>query len=213
LILLLFGPPGAGKGTQSAYLIEKRSMAHISTGNLFRTNIKNETELGLKAKSFMDAGDLVPDSVTVGMVESELESLKGQSVIFDGFPRTVPQAEAFDELLTKMSLKIDHAIFMEVPSEMLVERLSGRRMTADGKHVYHVQFNPPKQEGTCDVTGEELIQRRDDKAEVISNRLEAYEKSTSPLKEYYESKGVLKSIDGTGEPEDVFARIEAILSS
>ena len=212
MILLLFGPPGAGKGTQSAFLIEKRGMKHISTGNLFRAHMGNNTKLGQEAKSYMDKGELVPDSVTVGMVEEEIQSMKGADIIFDGFPRTIAQGEALNELLAKMDMKVDKAVFLEVPQELLVERLSGRRMTKDGKHVYHVQFNPPKKEGVCDVTGEELIQRKDDTVEVISTRLNAYEESTAPLKDYFQSQGVLQSVDGTGEPEDVFARVEKALN-
>lgn len=212
MILLLFGPPGAGKGTQSAFLIEKKGMKHISTGNLFRAHMGNNTKLGQEAKGYMDKGELVPDSVTVGMVEEEIQSMKGADIIFDGFPRTIAQGEALNALLAKLDMKVDKAVFLEVPQELLVERISGRRMTKDGKHVYHVKFNPPKQEGICDVTGEELIQRKDDTVEVISTRLNAYEESTAPLKDFFQSLGVLESIDGTGEPEDVYARVEKALN-
>ncbi|MCB0406776.1 MAG: adenylate kinase [Bdellovibrionales bacterium] len=205
--ILLFGPPGAGKGTQSAMLVEKKGMAHISTGDLFRSAIKNETSLGLEAKKYMDKGDLVPDSVTVGMVEEELVRQNGKDIILDGFPRTVPQAEALNVLLDKYEMKIDNAFFLEVPNELLMKRLTGRRMTADGKHVYHLEFNPPKTPGVCDITGEPLIQRKDDQEDVIANRLKAYEESTRPLKDFYKEQGNLRVIDGTGEPKDVFERI------
>lgn len=207
--ILLFGPPGAGKGTQSALLVKKKSMVHISTGDLFRIAMKNETSLGLEAKKFINAGELVPDSVTVGMVEEELNRQKGKSIILDGFPRTVPQAEALDSLLEKFELKIDKAFFLEVPEELLVKRLAGRRMTADGKHVYHIDFNPPKQEGVCDITGEPLIQRKDDHKDVIATRLKAYADSTAPLKDFYNDQGSLVVIEGIGEPEDVFQSISS----
>lgn len=205
--ILLFGPPGAGKGTQSALLVEKKGMAHISTGDLFRKAIKNGTSLGVEAKTYIDRGALVPDSVTVGMVEEELVRLSGEDIILDGFPRTVPQAEALDSLLERYKLKIDKAFFLEVPFSLLLKRLTGRRMTADGKHVYHIEFNPPKKEGICDVTGEPLIQRKDDHEDVISTRLKAYEESTQPLKDFYKKRGNLVIIEGTGEPSDVFEKI------
>ncbi len=209
--ILLFGPPGAGKGTQSSLLVENKGMAHVSTGDLFRAAIKSETSLGIEAKKYIDAGELVPDSVTVGMVEEELIRLKGKDIILDGFPRTVPQAEALNALLDKYELKIDKAFFLEVPEKLLMKRLTGRRMTADGKNVYHLEFNPPQQEGVCDVTGEPLIQRKDDREEVIATRLKAYEESTSPLKEFYKNQGNLVVVEGVGEPSDVFDRIASEL--
>jgi adenylate kinase len=211
LNILLFGPPGAGKGTQSALLVEKEGMAHISTGDLFRKAIKNGTSLGVEAKTYIDRGALVPDSVTVGMVEEELVRLKGEDIILDGFPRTVPQAEALDSLLERYKMQIDKAFFLEVPFKLLLKRLTGRRMTADGKHVYHLEFNPPKKEGVCDVTGEPLIQRKDDHEDVISHRLKAYEESTQPLKDFYKKRGNLVIVEGTGEPSQVFKRIAAQL--
>ena len=210
--ILLFGPPGAGKGTQSALLVEKMGYLHISTGDLFRAAIKNQTALGKEAKSYMDNGQLVPDSVTIGMVDEKLKSIGDQKFILDGFPRTVPQGDALDSLLKKASKKIDKAIFLEVPRDQIVKRLSGRRMTADGKNVYHIEFSPPKQPGVCDITGEKLIQRDDDKEEVIQARLAAYDKSTSPLKDYYRAKGSLQIVDGTGAAENVLSRIQTILS-
>lgn len=210
--LVLFGPPGAGKGTQSALLVEKKGYHHISTGDLFRAAIKNQTALGLEAKKYMDKGELVPDSIVIGMVDEKLQQLGGEAFILDGFPRTVPQADALDNLLASLSLKIDHAIFLEVPREQIVKRLSGRRMTPDGKHVYHMEFAPPKVAGICDVTGEKLIQREDDKEDVVKTRLEAYDKSTAPLKDYYRAKSKYEEVDGTGSTEEVFARIESVLN-
>lgn len=211
--LLLFGAPGAGKGTQSALLVERRGYRHISTGDLFRAAIKNETALGLEAKKYMDKGELVPDSIVIGMVDEELQTLQGQSFILDGFPRTVPQADALDNLLKESAMKIDKAIFLEVPREQIVKRLSGRRMTPDGKHVYHVEYAPPKVAGICDVTGEKLIQRNDDKEEVIERRLEAYDSSTKPLKDYYRKKGNLVELNGVGSAEEVYSRISQALDT
>jgi adenylate kinase len=212
LNILLFGPPGAGKGTQSALLVEKMGYQHISTGDLFRAAIKNQTALGQQAKSYIDKGQLVPDSITIGMVDEKLKTLEGRKFILDGFPRTVPQADALKDLLDKTGTKIEKAIFLEVPRDQIIRRLSGRRMTADGKHVYHLEFAPPKKAGICDVTGEALIQRPDDKEEVIQTRLEAYDKSTNPLKDYYRSKGTLEIVDGTGAAEEVLSRIQDKIS-
>lgn len=211
--ILLFGPPGAGKGTQSALLVERRKMRHLSTGDMFRAAIKNETKLGIEAKSFMNEGKLVPDSVTIGMVDEELNKLQGADFILDGFPRTVVQAEALADLLTKKKLKIDKAIFMEVPNSLLLGRLTGRRVCKSCGATYHIEASPPKKPGVCDRCGGAVIQRDDDKEEVIANRLNAYEQSTRPLKDYYESKGRLVVVNGTGSTVDVFARIENVLSA
>lgn len=205
--LILFGPPGAGKGTQSALLIERRGMKQISTGDLFRAAMKNQTPLGKEAKGFIDAGKLVPDSVTIGLVKEELSRLNGQNFILDGFPRNVAQAEALKEELSKLSLKIDKVIFMEVPMQDLLGRLTGRRVCRNCGAVYHVQSKPSKHEGVCDVCGGELYQRADDKEDVIRTRLEAYETSTSPLKEYYKAKGNYVEVDGVGSSEEVLNRI------
>lgn len=207
--LILFGPPGAGKGTQSALLIERDGMKQISTGDLFRAAIKNQTSLGKEAKGYLDAGKLVPDSVTIGLVAEELEKLKGQSFILDGFPRNVAQAEALKELLGKLSLRIDKVIFMEVPMGQLLGRLTGRRVCRNCGAVYHVQSKNPRKEGVCDVCGGEVYQRADDKEEVIQTRLDAYEKSTRPLKDYYKAKekGLYVEVDGVGTSEEVLKRI------
>jgi len=211
LNLILFGPPGAGKGTQSELLIERQKMAHISTGNLFREAIKNGTPLGKEAKGYLDAGKLVPDSVTIGLVEEVLGQLKGKSFILDGFPRNVAQAEALNGLLKQMGLKIDKSLFVEVPLDMLLGRLTGRRVCKQCGAVYHVQTKPPKKEGVCDACGGMVVQRPDDKEDVIRTRLEAYEQSTRPLKDYYKTHGPYGEVNGVGSAEDVYGRITKAL--
>lgn len=212
MILVLFGPPGAGKGTQSQMLVSRLGFRHVSTGDLLRQAIHQGSPLGLEAKKIMDQGALVPDEVVIGMVKEKLEELSGCSVVLDGFPRTVKQAEALDEMFSLKAWKLSGAVFLEVAKSKIVRRLSGRRQTSDGRHVYHIEFNPPKVEGLCDVTGEALIQRDDDREEVISARLEAYEKSTSPLKSFYQDRNCLKVVDGDGELEEVFARLKSSIS-
>lgn len=210
--IILFGPPGAGKGTQSALLVERLGMKHISTGDLFREAMKNQTPLGVKAKEYVDAGKLVPDEITIGLVEEVLNKLNGQSFILDGFPRTIPQAEALESLMAKVGMKIGRAVFLEVPRESLMRRLTGRRVCSSCGAVYHVESKPPKQEGVCDACGGEVIQRKDDKAEVIGTRLEAYDNSTSPLKQYFAQKGILSEVDGLGETEEVYGRLVSVVS-
>jgi len=212
LNIILFGPPGAGKGTQSALLVERLGMKHISTGDLFREAMKNQTPLGVKAKEYVDAGKLVPDEITIGLVEEVLNKLNGQSFILDGFPRTIPQAEALESLMAKVGMKIGRAVFLEVPRESLMRRLTGRRVCSSCGAVYHVESKPPKQEGVCDACGGEVIQRKDDKAEVIGTRLEAYDNSTSPLKQYFAQKGILSEVDGLGETEEVYGRLVSVVS-
>ncbi len=212
--ILLFGPPGAGKGTQSAFLVEEFRMKHISTGDLFRAAIKGQTPLGVKAKSFMDKGQLVPDDVTIGMVREALAALGGQSFILDGFPRNVVQAQALDELLAELKLSMGKAIFLQVPEEVLVGRLSGRRTCKNCGAVYHLESKPPKAAGVCDQCGgAELLQRDDDKPEAIRTRLNIYAETTMPLKDYYKSKGKLAEVDGTGEVVGVYKRIKALLTA
>ena len=208
---VLFGPPGAGKGTQSAFLVTKMNMKHLSTGDMFRTAIKNKTNLGLEAQKYMDKGDLVPDAIVIGMVEEELVDLNGRSFVLDGFPRTVVQAEALENMLKGKNLKLDRAIFLEVPNETLVRRLSGRRTCGDCGAVFHVETKKPKSEGVCDKCGAQLTQRKDDVAEAIENRLEVYAKNTAPLKGYYSDKGKLTEVDGTGGAEDVFALLKGAI--
>jgi adenylate kinase len=208
----MFGPPGAGKGTQSALLVEKRGMEHISTGHLFREAVTNQTVLGVRAKSFMDAGQLVPDDVTIGLVEEVLQRLKGKSFILDGFPRTVPQAEALDELLKKYGLKIDHALSFEVPRDNLIRRLAGRRVCKNCGSVYHVDSKPPPANGVCEIChGGPIELRKDDHPDVIAARLEAYDKSTAPVKSYYQKQKALVEIDGTGAEDVVFERVQLSL--
>lgn len=208
--IILFGAPGAGKGTQSELLIKRHGMTQISTGDLFRAAIKGQTDLGKKAQEYMDKGQLVPDSIVIGMVEEVLQ--KGvKNFILDGFPRTVAQAQALDELLVKMSLSIGKAIFLEVPMSILMDRLTGRRVCKSCGAVYHVVSKPSKTEGKCDLCGGEVIQRNDDKAEVIETRLKTYEEFTSPLKEFYKKSGKFTEVDGNRGTEEVYTEIEKII--
>jgi adenylate kinase len=211
LNLILFGPPGAGKGTQSQLLIEREGMKQLSTGDLFRAAIKNQTPLGQEAKGYLDQGKLVPDSVTIGLVREELGRLNGQNFILDGFPRNVAQAEALQALLADLGLTIGRSIFLEVPMDMLLGRLTGRRVCKSCATVYHIESKPPKKAGVCDVCGGEVVQRPDDKEDVIRTRLETYEASTRPLKDYYKAKGPYAVVDGTGTSEEVFSRIKKVL--
>ncbi len=206
--IVLFGPPGAGKGTQSALLVERLNMRHISTGDLFREAMARQTELGQKAKAFVDSGRLVPDEVVIGMVEEVVERLNGQSFILDGFPRTVPQAESLKKLLAKHRMPVGKVVFLEVPRADLLKRLAGRRVCTKCGAVYHVISKPPRRESVCDACGGEVVQRKDDKEDVIRTRLEAYDKSTSPVKDYYRKAGQLVEVEGTGEAETVFSRIQ-----
>lgn len=210
--ILLFGPPGAGKGTQSAMLKTELGMAHISTGDLFRAAMKNGTELGKKAKSFMDSGQLVPDSITIGLVKEVFQTLNGKSFILDGYPRNKNQAEALEMLLSETNLKLNKAIFLQVPSWLLVERLSGRRVCEKCGTTYHAISSPPSREGVCDKCAGPVIQRSDDRKEVIEERLRVYYENTRPLKEYYESMGYLVEIDGAGTSEEVFELLKKELN-
>jgi adenylate kinase len=208
--ILLFGPPGAGKGTQSTLLKEREEMVHISTGDLFRENIKNQTPLGIKAKEIIDAGNLVPDEVTIAMVEDVFSRLEGDFIL-DGFPRTVAQAEALDRLLEKKNLELGKAIFIHVPHDYLLSRLTGRRVCTGCGATYHVEAMPPKTEGECDKCGQPLMQRKDDNEEVIGTRLQAYENSTTPVLEYYKKTGKYVEVDGIGETEEVYSRLKNVL--
>lgn len=205
--IILFGPPGAGKGTQSALLVERKNMAHISTGDLFREAIKNKTDLGVRAKSFLDAGALVPDDVTIGMVAEVLGKLGARSFILDGFPRTTPQAQALEGLLEGLKLSIGKAVFIEVPRAHLMKRLTGRRVCQGCGAVYHVDSKPPRVDGVCDVCGKDVVQRKDDQEDVIANRLDTYDRSTSPLKDYFRGKGLLAEVDGVGATDGVYERL------
>ncbi len=185
--IILFGAPGVGKGTQSSLLIDKLDMRHISTGDLFRYAIKNKTSLGLEAQTYIDEGKLVPDSIVIGMVEEVFEKLNGQNFILDGFPRTGTQAEALENLLNMFKLEIGKVISLKVPESVLMKRLTGRRVCKSCGAVFHVDSKPTKEEGKCDSCGGEVIQRSDDKEDVIAQRLQEYEKNTKPVKEFYKS--------------------------
>lgn len=205
--IVLFGPPGAGKGTQSALLVERKQMRHISTGDLLREAVKNQTPLGLKAKAVMDAGNLVSDDIMIGIVQEVLKGLKGQSFILDGFPRTVPQAEALEVALKNFGLKIGKALFLEVPRSDLLRRLTGRRVCQNCGATYHVDSKPTHKEGICDVCGGPVVQRKDDHESVIGTRLEAYDKSTSPVKDFFARRGALAEVNGVGTAEEVYKRL------
>jgi len=206
--LVLLGPPGSGKGTQAQRLVERYKIPQISTGDIFRQAVRDQTELGKKAKEYMDRGELVPDEVVVGMVEERLgQSDCKNGFILDGFPRTIAQAEALDKLLAGKGEKLDAVLEISVPDEEVVKRLSGRRTCRQCGAMYHIEFNPPKEPGKCDKCGGELYQRDDDKEEVIKSRLQVYHSQTAPLIEYYQKEGLLKKIDGLGGIEEVFARI------
>ncbi|WP_010285094.1 adenylate kinase [Bacillus timonensis] len=210
--LVLMGLPGAGKGTQAEKIVEKYNIPHISTGDMFRAAIKDGTELGLQAKSFMDKGELVPDEVTIGIVRERLSKNDcNKGFLLDGFPRTVPQAEALEAILTDLGKKIDYVINIEVDSEILLERLTGRRICKDCGSTYHLVFNPPSQEGTCDKCGGELYQRADDNAETVGTRLQVNIEQSKPLLDFYQEKGYLRNIDGQQEINKVFGDVEELL--
>lgn len=210
--IVMLGAPGAGKGTQAEMIADKYHIPHISTGDIFRANIKNGTELGKKAKAYMDAGDLVPDELTCDLVIDRVaQDDCRDGYILDGFPRTIPQAEVFTEQLAKNGDAIDYAIDVEVPDENIVKRMSGRRSCPNCGATYHIQFIPPKKEGICDTCGTALVQRDDDKPETVKNRLNVYHKSTQPLIDFYKDKGSLRVVDGTKDMKDVFAAIVNIL--
>ncbi len=211
--LILFGSPGVGKGTQSTLLVENFDMRHISTGDLFRKHIKDETLLGQKAKTLMDKGDLVPDEIVIGMVDDVLKNLNGQSFILDGFPRTVPQAESLGGILKKHGLEVKKVISFQVPEEELIVRLTGRRVCGGCGAVYHIQAKPTKVDGVCDVCGNDVSQRKDDSMDVVKKRLEVYETSTQPVKEFYEELGQLIEVDGTGKTREVFERVQKHIKS
>ena len=210
--IIMLGAPGAGKGTQAKKIAEKYSIPHISTGDIFRANIKNGTELGRKAKEYMDQGLLVPDELTCDLVVDRINQEDcANGYILDGFPRTIPQAEALDAALKKMGTSIDYAIDVDVPDSNIVNRMSGRRACVGCGATYHLVFNAPKKEGICDVCVEKLILRDDDHPETVQKRLTVYHDQTQPLIDYYKNAGVLKTVDGTADMEDVFAAIVNIL--
>ncbi len=213
LNLILLGPPGAGKGTQAERLTQDFPLAYIATGDMLRKAVSEGTELGLKAKSFMDAGGLVPDGVIIGVALERVEADDARDgFLLDGFPRTVGQADALEQEMEKLGRKMTAALLIEVPDDDIVRRISGRRMSKAGR-VYHVEFDPPKHEGRCDVDGTTLVQRDDDKAEVVQARLDHYHELTTPLIEYYEERGLLRRFDGTRSPTEVHDHIRATVAT
>ena len=212
--IIMLGAPGAGKGTQAKQIADKYQVPHISTGDIFRANIKNGTELGKKAKTYMDQGLLVPDELTVDLVIDRVgqDDCK-DGYILDGFPRTIPQAECLDAALEKRGEKVDFAIDVEVPDENIVNRMSGRRACVGCGATYHIKYNPTKVDGVCDACGEKLVLRDDDKPETVQKRLGVYHDQTQPLIDYYTKSGVLKEVDGTVDMEDVFQAIVEILGA
>ena len=207
--LVFLGPPGAGKGTQSEKLSRELNIPHISTGDIFRENIKKQTDLGLKAKEYMDKGLLVPDRIVVEIIKDRLqESDCNKGFILDGFPRTVEQAKSLDETLGEMGLVLDCVINIDVPSNELISRLTGRRVCKECGTIYHIKYNPPKSEGICSSCGGTLIQRDDDEKETVENRLEVYSEETEPLIKYYTEKDALMTIDGRKDSEEVFQALK-----
>ncbi|MBE5854647.1 MAG: adenylate kinase [Lachnospiraceae bacterium] len=210
--IIMLGAPGAGKGTQAKMIAEQYKIPHISTGDIFRANIKNNTELGQEAKSYMDKGQLVPDELTVKiLLDRVAQDDCANGYVLDGFPRTIPQAEVLEQELNKLNDKIDYAINVEVPDENIVKRMSGRRACLNCGATYHIEHIPPKQEGICDKCGEKLVLRDDDKEETVKNRLNVYHEQTQPLIDFYTARGVLKTVDGTVDMKEVFKAITSIL--
>ncbi len=207
---IFLGPPGAGKGTQAKYLADKYGFKHISTGDILREAVKNKTSLGIKAKEYMERGELVPDHIMIGLIE---EVLPEDNFILDGFPRTVEQAKALEDMLSRRSIKLDKVILFEVSDETVVERLSGRRSCPSCGAVYHIKYNPPKSDEKCDYCGTKLIQREDDKEEVILKRLEVYKKQTEPLVEYYNKKGLLFKIDADNDIDEISRSLDNLVNN
>src|SRR3954451_6599378 len=214
LNLVLLGPPGAGKGTQAERLVEDFGLPYIATGNMLREAVDAETELGLAAKDYMSRGDLVPDDLIIKMI---IERLEGEDTragfILDGFPRTVPQAEALEEELTKLGRTLTAALFIDAPEDEVVRRLSGRRICVKGQHTFHVDFDPPKHADRCDVDGSRLMVRDDDRPEVVRQRLHTYQEKTSPLIGYFDQRNILRRVDGSRSPTEVGDQIRATLAA
>lgn len=212
--IVLLGPPGAGKGTQAKSISNRYSIPHISTGDIFRKNISENTPLGIEAKSYMDNGQLVPDEVTINMVKDRLQKDDCKNgYLLDGFPRTVHQAEALDNFLTEREESIDTALLIEVPKEFILERMTGRRVCPSCGASYHIKFNPPANDGKCDLCGSDVIQRKDDTEETVKERLDVYENQTQPLIDFYKNKKQLSVVDGTQAINEVFESICKILGS
>ena len=212
--IVLLGPPGAGKGTQAKSISNRYSIPHISTGDIFRKNISENTPLGIEAKSYMDNGQLVPDEVTINMVKDRLQQDDCKNgYLLDGFPRTVHQAEALDNFLTEREESIDTALLIEVPKEFILERMTGRRVCPSCGASYHIKFNPPANDGKCDLCGSDVLQRKDDTEETVKERLDVYENQTQPLIDFYKNKKQLSVVDGTQAINEVFESICKILGS
>jgi adenylate kinase len=213
--IVLVGPPGAGKGTQAAFLAENLSIPHISTGDLFRANIGQQTELGKLAKSYMDKGELVPDEVTIAMAKDRMEQADAvDGFLLDGFPRNVSQAEALDGMLTEGGMKLDAVLDLEVPEDEIVKRIAGRRICRkDSAHVFHATYNPPRTEGVCDVCGGELYQRDDDTEDTVRKRLEVYHTQTEPIIDYYRAQDLVVTIEALGKVDEVTARAMSALKA
>ena len=212
--IIMLGAPGAGKGTQAKFIAEKFGIPHVSTGDIFRANIKEGTDLGKEAKGYMDKGQLVPDELTVRILLDRVSKDDCKNgYVLDGFPRTIPQAEVLDKEVSKMGDKIDIAINVDVPDENIVRRMGGRRACLKCGATYHTEHIPPKKEGICDACGSDLVLRDDDKPETVKNRLDVYHKQTQPLIDYYSAKNILKTVDGTRDMNDVFADIVKLLEA
>lgn len=212
--IIMLGAPGAGKGTQAKKIAEKYGIPHVSTGDIFRANIKGGTELGKKAKSYMDQGQLVPDDVTIGMLLDRIRQADCENgYVLDGFPRTIPQAKSLTDALNARGEKMDYAVDVDVPDEAIVTRMGGRRACVKCGATYHVAFNPPKAEGVCDACGDTLVLRDDDKPETVQKRLTVYHDQTQPLIDYYRNEGILVTVDGTKELNQVFTDIIAVLGA
>lgn len=214
LNLILLGPPGSGKGTQGERLQEDLELPYYATGDILRAAVREGTAIGLEAKEFMDRGDLVPDEVIIGVIAERIASPEAaHGFILDGFPRTLPQAEALEEKLDEISLQIGAVILIDVPDEEIVRRLGGRRVCTEADHVYHVDFNPPEKEGICDIDGSELVIRDDDSTETVRNRLVQYHEKTAPLIDFYEKQALLDRVDGSRAPDEVAESIRALVAT